>query len=88
MCRINRLTVTTEMPEIPLDRRLVLPHRRQTSMSMAKTRLRRCAQVNARCRSATDGSPLSLNHLESWATVLTPGMGKPPCHHHVTIDAE
>jgi hypothetical protein len=32
------------------------PQRRQTSMSIAKTRLRRSAQVIARCRSLADGS--------------------------------
>jgi hypothetical protein len=38
------------------------PQRRQVSISMANTRLRRCAQVRARCRSVSvaDASPRSL----------------------------
>ncbi len=36
------------------------PHCRQISISMVKTRLRRCAPVGARCRSLVDVSPRSL----------------------------
>jgi hypothetical protein len=36
------------------------PQRWQVSISMANTRLRRCAQVRARCRSVADASPRSL----------------------------
>jgi hypothetical protein len=35
------------------------PQLRQTSMSMANTRLRRCAHVSARCRSVADASEIS-----------------------------
>ena len=44
------------------------PQRRQTSMSIANTRLRRCAQVRDRCRSVADGS------LDS--TALPPAAGR------------
>jgi hypothetical protein len=43
------------------------PQRRQTSMSMAKTRLRRWAQVSARCRSVANGS-LDFTALPAAAT--------------------
>jgi hypothetical protein len=36
------------------------PQRWQVSISMAKTRLRRCAHVRARCRSVAHASPRSL----------------------------
>ena len=45
------------------------PQRRQTSMSMANTRFRRCAQVIARCRSLADGAPHSLVWLAPAARV-------------------
>src|SRR5690606_20785652 len=35
------------------------PQRRHVSISMANTRLRRCAHVRARCRSVTEASPHS-----------------------------
>jgi hypothetical protein len=46
------------------------PQRRQVSMSMANTRLRRGAQVRDRCRSAADGSADSTAWLAAATRVL------------------
>ena len=52
--RIRSITAGSSMLAIT---RSVPPHCRQVSMSMANTRLRRCAHDIARCRSLTDTSP-------------------------------
>ena len=49
MCRIAGLGVAAKMLENPINRGL--------PMSIVNTRLRRCAQVIDRCRSAADASP-------------------------------
>jgi hypothetical protein len=72
MRRIDGFAVAAEVLENPLYHRRILdagdhPQRRQTSRSMAKTRLRRCAQVRARCRSVADASSLSLASLAAAA---------------------
>lgn len=46
------------------------PQRRQVSMSMAKTRLRRCAQVSARCQAVADSSPRSGALLAAAARLM------------------
>ena len=55
--RIRSMTAGASMLAMTRSRP---PHCRQVSMSMSKTRLRRCAQDKARCPSAGDASPRSL----------------------------
>jgi len=67
--RIDGLCVPAEVRENPLDRcgrldagnhtKAAAAQRRHVSISMANTRLRRCAHVRARCRSVTEASPHS-----------------------------
>ena len=52
------------------------PQRRQVSMSMAKTRLRRCAQVRDRCQSVADASPHWLSGLAAAARALGTTWGR------------
>jgi hypothetical protein len=77
VCRTDRLAVAAEVIENPFNdsgffdaRDHAEPpaaQRRQVSMSIANTRLRRCAQVRARCRPAAEASPESLARLAAAA---------------------
>src|SRR5690606_36041038 len=60
------------------------PQRRHVSMSMANTRLRRCAHVRARCRSVTEASPYSLGRRRAFWAQPGADPGSPARTHRVS----